>query len=239
MRPAPLAAAALLATLALATAAAAAPAGPAATTPRERARAVALAAELEAARQPTASTCSSTPRGDWLDLKAHGVTLRRFPVSGARFGQPRFAAGAPAWPAASFELASELPEPERPRVPIQPAAEESAGTQRAAVETAGQADPLARRRQETMALAPTHYRLRFEPGLEVSVRGEAGRAPLAGRVLGLSLRAAESLGAGLRRLVGRPLPPRVVLKMTPEDAQRLHLALLPRMRLVIHVPESA
>jgi hypothetical protein len=181
-------------------------------------RAGSLAAEVEAARGRHLYLLLD-PRGPHVDLKASGVLLHRFPVESALFGSPRLGGG-DAWPAASFQLVSELPEPERPEVPIQKAAPREART------TLG--DPVAEANLEGV---PTHYRLRFAPDLDLSVLGEAGSP--ADRLWRLRHRLLEGWGNLARRLTGEPTPPRVVLFMKPEDARRLFVAIKPDTRLVV------
>jgi len=194
-------------------------AGPAAAA-ASGGRAGSLAAEVEAARGRGLYLLLD-PRGQHVDLKASGVLLRRFPVESALFGSPRLGGG-DAWPAASFQLVSELAEPERPKVPIRKAAPPEARA------TLG--DPVAEANLEGV---PTHYRLRFAPGLDLSILGEAGSPNLPSRLWRLRHRLLEGWGNLARRVTGEPTPPRVVLFMKPEDARRLFVAIKPDTRLVV------
>jgi hypothetical protein len=193
--------------------------------PERDAEAAALAAELRAARSHKLYLVLDSAASR-LELKADGVLLHRFPVESALFGRSRLAGGDFAWPAASFILVSELDEPDRPRIPIQSAEE--------AVEDAVPTSTrVSAAREEVLAETPTHYRLRFVPTLDVSVLGEAGVSHLPGRVWRIRHRLVEGWEAVLLRLRGKPVPPRVVLTMTPREARRLFLVLLPETRLVI------
>ncbi|MGH9361636.1 MAG: hypothetical protein ACRD2T_06940, partial [Thermoanaerobaculia bacterium] len=159
-----------------------------------------------------------------LDLKAEGLLLRRFRIERAVYGRPAIAHRAAVWEAASFALVSEVREPDRPRVPIGPAARGPAAT------------AAERERDALLAQAPTHFRLRFRPGLELSVRGEAGVEVLRGRLWRLRHRLVEGWVNVGRWLLGRPLPPHVVLTLRPEEARRLFLALQPEMQLLVKAP---
>jgi hypothetical protein len=209
------------------------PAGAAAEAPARAARAAYLAAEVRAARSHRLYLVLD-PGASRLELKADGLLLHRFPVESALFGRSRLAGGAFAWPAASFTLVSELEEPDRPRIPIQSQDKER--------EQAGQAAPTSTRvsaaREEAIADAPTHYRLRFVPTLDVSVLGEAGVSNLPGRVWRTRHRLLEGWEAVLLRLRGKPVPPRVVLVMSPREARRLFLTLLPETRLLVYAPDE-
>jgi hypothetical protein len=197
------------------------PAG-AAVGHRPRARAAHLEAALAAARSHRLYLVLD-PWTRRLDLAADGLLLRRFRLERALWGRPWLVRGAAAWPAASFALVTEIPEPERPRVPVGAPAKAAAS----------EAD---RKRDELLAQAPTHFRLRFEPGLDVSVRGEAGVPVLPGRLYRLRHRLVEGWENLFAWLLRRPLPPRVVLTLRPEEARRLFLALQPEMRLLVRAP---
>lgn len=203
--------------------------------PAARVRTAALAAEVSAARSHRLYLVLD-PFGPAVELKADGLLLRRFPVERALFGRSRLAGGDLAWPAFGFTLASEIEEPERPRIPIPsaPAPEAAPGTA-----TPATASPdFDRARREAFAKAPTHYRLRFYPTLDVSVLGEAGVAHLPGRLWRARHRLVEGWEAVALALRGEPIPPRVVLVMTPDEARRLYVTLLPRTRLLIRAPEA-
>ena len=93
-----------------------------------------------------------------------------------------------------------------------------------------------------MAQMPTHYRLRFQPPLELSVRGESGVATpdesALDRLWRLRFRLYEGWQAVGLRLVGQAVPPRIVLYLAPEEAQRLFMTLDPAMQLVILAPPA-
>lgn len=185
-------------------------------------REASLEAELAAARARDLYLVLDA-RGRYLDLKANGILLRRFPVESALYGSPRLGGGDAVWPAVSFQLVSELPEPERPKIPIQQAAPADTSPDRASL-----GKPVA---EASLEGVPTHYRLRFEPALDLSILGEAGMP--AGSLLRLRHRLLEGWGALGRRLLGEPVPPRAVLLLRPEEARRLFVALKPETRLVV------
>lgn len=182
-------------------------------------RALSLEAELAAARTHQLYLYLD-PRGPQVELKASGMQLRSFPVERALFGSPRLRSAQDRWPGAAFRLVSELPEPERPKILIPEGGKTKAELGGPVTETNVQG-------------VPTHYRLRFEPALDVSVLGEAGMPGLPGKLVRLRHRLLEGWGALFGRLGGEPLPPRVVLVMKPEDARRLFVALKPEIPLVV------
>lgn len=188
-----------------------------------RARAAHLEAELAAARSHRLYLVLD-PWTRRLDLKADGLLLRRFQLAGALWGRPWLVRGEPAWPAAGFALVTEIAEPDRPRIPVGPASKGVALTE------------AERRRDQLLAQAPTHFRLRFEPGLDLAIRGEAGVDVLPGRLYRLRHRLVEGYENLALLLLRRPLPPRVVLTLPPEEAQRLFLALQPEMQLLVKAP---
>jgi hypothetical protein len=190
-------------------------------------QAAALAAEIAAAKTH-AIYLALDPRGGHLDLKVDGLLLRRFAVERGLFGRPRFSGGGEGLAAARFRLITELPEPERPLIPIRSPEGAGAGSSSLAVSEA---------RAETVAQMPTHYRLRFQPPLEISVRGESGAAAsdetALARFWRLRFRIYEGWQALGHRLIGQPVPPRIVLYFPPAEAQRLFMTLDPAMQLVI------
>lgn len=200
--------------------------------PSAEERAAALAVEIAAAKTH-AIYLALDPRGGHLDLKVDGLLLRRFSVERGLFGRPRFGGGGGVLPAAPFRLDTELPEPERPLIPIRSPEGAGAGSSSLAVSEA---------RAESMAQMPTHYRLRFEPALEISVRGESGVASpdesALDRLWRLRFRLYEGWQAVGHRLIGQAVPPRIVLYLAPEQAQRLFMTLDPAMQLVISAPAA-
>jgi hypothetical protein len=184
-------------------------------------REASLEAELQAARSRDLYLVLDA-RGRYLDLKSNGILLRRFPVENALYGSPRLGGSDAVWPAVSFQLVSELPEPERPKIHIQQAVP---ARERAALGQPGT--------EASLEGVPTHYRLRFEPALDLSILGEAGVADLPGRLWRLRHRLLEGWGALGNRLLGEPVPPRAVLFLKPEEARRLFVALKPETRLVV------
>jgi hypothetical protein len=209
--------------------------------PGERTRAGALAAELGAARshQLYLVLDPATPE---IDLAVDGTVLRRFPVESALFGRSRLAGGDLAWPAYAYTLVSQLDEPERPKIPIQgPAPAETAVAGGEAAKPGfdpKHANPAVHPASEDLLeRAPTYFRLRFEPALDISILGEAGVA-IPGRLWRARHRLIEGWEALWLRLRGETVPPRVVLTLTPGEARRLFLALLPKMRLVLKPPPA-
>lgn len=184
-------------------------------------REASLEAELQAARARDLYLVLDA-RGRYLDLKSNGILLRRFSVESALYGSPRLGGSDAVWPAVSFQLVSELPEPERPKIHIQQAVP---AQERAALGQPGT--------EASLEGVPTHYRLRFEPALDLSILGEAGVADLPGRLWRLRHRLLEGWGALGNRLLGEPVPPRAVLLLKPEEARRLFVALKPETRLVV------
>ncbi len=193
-----------------------------------REQGAALEAELLAAKSH-AVYLALDPRGGHLDLKVEGLRLRRFPVERGLFGRPRLSGGEGGLPAAHFRLVTELPEPDRPLIPIRsPNEGAGAGSSSLAVSEA---------RTEAMAQVPSHFRLRFEPPLEISIRGESGAADPEAGVLSsfwrLRFRLYEGWQAIGHRLRGQPVPLRIVLFFPPDEARRLFMTLDPAIQLVI------
>jgi hypothetical protein len=208
--------------------------------PGERVRAGALAAELGAVRSHQLYLVLD-PHTPALDLKVDGILLHRFPVESALFGRSRLAEGDYAFPAYAYTLVSQLDEPERPKIPIQTAAAEPGRPEPGAKPgfDPHHANPaVSPAAEDLLARAPTHFRLRFDPPLDVSILGEAGVANLPGRLWRTRHRLIEGWEALLLRLHGQTVPPRVVLYLTPQDARRLFLALLPKMRMVLATQEG-
>ena len=120
-----------------------------------------------------------------LDLKITDVVVKRFPLLAARIGQPRLGGSDDwVWPAVKFTMISELPEPDRPLITPPDKSGDSSADGSAAVSGDSSADgtaslprnPLAESlseyRERVYQGVPTIYRLRFDPGLELLVRGE-------------------------------------------------------------------
>lgn len=194
----------------------------------------ALAAELLAV-ESHAVYLALDPRGGHLDLKVDGLKLRRFRIERGLFGRPRLSGGGGGLSAAHFRLVTELPEPDRPLIPIRsPKEGAGAGSSSLAVSEA---------RTEAVAQMPSHYRLRFEPPLEISIRGESGAADREAGMLSsfwrLRFRLYEGWQAIGHRLRGQPVPPRIVLFLPPDEARRLFMTLDPAMQLVIAARASS
>jgi len=190
-----------------------------------RAQAAALDAELDAAKSH-AIYLALDPRAGHLDLKVDGLLLRRFPVAKGLLGRARFGGAGAGFPASSFTLVTELPEPERPLIPIRsPNEGAGAGSSSLAVSEA---------RTEAVGKMPSHYRLLFDPPLELSIRGEAGtEASAIDSIWRLRFRLFEGWQAIGHRLRGRTVPARVVLFLDPTDARRLFMTLDPHIRLIV------
>jgi hypothetical protein len=208
----------------------------------EKTRAAALAAELAAAKSHQLYLVLD-PFTPELDLAAEGIVLHRFPVESALFGRSRLAGGDLAWPAYAYALVSQLDEPERPKIPIQgPAPGTATGAMGTEAAKPGfdpkHANPAVHPASaDLLERAPTYFRLRFEPALDISILGEAGVA-IPGRLWRARHRLIEGWEALWLRLRGESVPPRVVLTLTPGEARRLFLALLPKMRLVLKPPPA-
>ena len=181
-----------------------------------------------------------------IDLKIEGVRVHRFALDRAEFGQSRLAGTGPRqWPAASFSLVSEVPEPDRPRIQVEKADEadkaRDAEIRKALArgekpagelsQTAG--EKVARLYRTDDADAPMTFRLQFEPDLVLVVRGEPRGTDLGSRVR----RAKYALQDGWQGfrlwLDDEPIATRVVVHLPPEDARRLFKVLVPRIRLLV------
>ena len=162
------------------------------------------------------------PASGELQLRIQGVVLRRFPAT-ARVAVPR--SHPVDWPASTFTLRDGIPQYVRPvvRAPEVGAGEADGGVT---------PDELVANRNRALEGMPAVYRLRFEPELEVLVRGETG-AGVASAWRRFWSTLGGDLSDGAARLTGRPRPLVLVLRTGPEDARRLALALQPEMPLLI------
>ena len=196
-----------------------------------------LAAELTAARTHALYLVLDRDVPS-IDLKADGIVLRRFLVKRAEFGEPRIAGKAMSWPAASFALVSELPEPDRPRVPIpKPAGkEEDAGAKPSGPLPV---EKIAKERAKALTEVPKTYRLKFSPDLVLVVRGEPRPTSLGSRLRRLGYTLLEGWEGFIAWSRTEPIPARVVVYLAPEDARRLFQALAPEIHLVIAAPPPA
>jgi len=184
-----------------------------------------------------------------LDLKIEGVRVHRFALDKAEFGQSRLAgAGQRQWPGVSFSLVSEIPEPDRPQVEIQQADETDkkqdesirqamAKGQKPAGElsqTAG--EKVARLYQTDDEKAPLTFRLQFDPGLMVVVRGEPRAMDFGSRLRRVSYALQEGWQGFYQWLGNETTATRVVVYLPPEDARRLFKVLTPQIRLLVYAP---
>lgn len=186
-----------------------------------------------------------------LDLKIEGVAVHRFALDKAEFGQSRFAGtGRRQWPAVSFSLVSEVPEPDRPQIEIQQA-DEADKTQDASIkraiakgqrpagelsQTAG--EKIARLYQKDDGTAPMTFALQFEPDLVLVVRGEPRATDIGSRVRRIKYTLQEGwqgLGLWLRN---KTIATRVVVYMPPQDARRLFKILDPQIKLLVYAPSA-
>ena len=188
-------------------------------------------------RGATASTWYSTPptrRSSCARTASSCAASRpRAPSSAARASPPGRSPGRPT----PTRWSPQLQEPERPRIPIQ-APEADPASARAPI-TSTATPSFGAAQDAAFARNPTYYRLRFDPPLDVSILGEAGTADLPGRLWRARHRLIEGWEALVATLGGRPVPPRVVLTLTPADARRLFVTFLPKMRLVVAGPPPA
>jgi hypothetical protein len=184
-----------------------------------------------------------------LDLKIEGVRVHRFALDRAEFGQSRLAGTSQRqWPAVSFSLVSELPEPDRPRIEIQQA--DAADKTRDALikqaiakgqqpvaelsQTAG--ERVARLSQADDGTAPMTFRLQFDPDLVLVVRGEPRAMDFTSRIRRIRYRLEEGWQGLFQWLGGKTVATRVVVYLPPEHARRLFKVLTPQLRLLVYAP---
>lgn len=184
-----------------------------------------------------------------LDLKIEGVAVHRFALDKAEFGQSRFAGAGPRqWPAVSFSLVSEIPEPDRPQIDIQQADEadksQDASIKRAIAkgqrptgelsQTAG--EKIAGLYQKDDGTAPMTFRLQFEPDLVLVVRGEPRAMDIGSRLRRIKYTLQEGWqGFGLW-LGNKTIATRVVVYLPPQDARRLFKVLSPQIKMLVYAP---
>jgi len=187
--------------------------------------------------------------GPAIDLKIEGVRVHRFALDRADFGQSRLAGAGPRqWPAASFRLVSEVPEPDRPQIKVEKAAAADKARDaaiKAALErgeqpagelsqTAG--EKVARLYQTDDADAPLTFRLQFEPDLVLVVRGEPRAMDLGSRTRRVKYALLDGWQGFSVWLRNEPVATRVVVHLPPEDARRLFKVLTPQIRLLVYAP---
>lgn len=184
-----------------------------------------------------------------IDLKIEGVRVHRFALDKAEFGRSRLAGEGPLqWPAVSFSLVSEIPEPDRPRIEVQKA-DESAKTRDASIkqaiakgkQPAGELSQTAGEKVAQLYLtddqeAPTVFRLQFEPDLVLAVRGEPREMDFGSRMRRIKYTLQEGWqGLGLW-LADETIATRVVVYLPPQEARRLFKVLTPEIKLLVYAP---
>lgn len=184
-----------------------------------------------------------------LDLKIEGVRVNRYALDKTEFGQSRLAGrGQRQWPAVSFSLVSEIPEPDRPRLPVQQAdqadKERDARIKQAITkgkqpagelsQTAG--EKVASLYQKDDATAPLTFRLQFDPDLVLVVRGEPRTVDFGSRLRRIRYRLLEGWHGFGSWLSGRTVATRLVVYLPPEDARSLFKVLDPEIKLLVYAP---
>lgn len=216
-----------------------------------------LAAELKLAQEQKFYIVFD-PQVPELQLRLAGVVVHRFGLTSASIGQPRLQGGREAvWPAVQFTLANELPMPDRPQVNPEKGKEGAAQASEPQGDSssdgsAGQttadgssqvktppvpklALSLEEYRKETYKKIPTVYRLLFEPGLDVVVRGEPGAEDWRSRWRRFSWKMDEGWNGFARWMQDRPQTTRLVFYMDTREAQRLYMVLDPKIPFLIRV----
>jgi hypothetical protein len=187
-----------------------------------------------------------------IDLKIEGVRVHRFALDKAEFGRSRLAGQQRhKWPASSFTLVSELPEPDRPQVEIQKADAAAKAHDEEILkalakgqtpagelsETAG--EKVAHLYQTEDADAPLTYRLQFDPGLVLVVRGEPRAMDLGSRLRRIKYALVDGFQGFARWLDNKPVDARVVVYLPPEDARSLFRVLTPDIRLLVYAAPAS
>ena len=209
-----------------------------------------LAAELAAAKSK-AFYLVFDPGASALDLKIEGVRVHRFALERADFGQSRFSgSGERRWPAVSYTLTTEIPEPERPRIEVQKQEDVDKALDEAIKkaiargkkpagelpETAG--EKVAKQSALADPDAPLQFVLEFDPGLVMVVRGEPAAAGFGDYMRRLGHSLVEGWEGLLLRFGGDQPTARIVAWLPPQDARRLQKALAPELKLLLYVPPS-
>lgn len=203
------------------------------------------------------------PQVPELQLRLAGVVLRKFALKSSSIGQPRLQGGGDAvWPAVQFTLANELPMPDRAQINPEKNKDENASAQDSTGKPSadGSTQPgqttgdgtvktppvpklalsLEEYRKETFKKIPTVYRLLFEPGLDVIIRGEPGAEDWRSRWRRFVWKMDEGWTGFGRWLKGQPQTTRLVFYMDTESAQRLYMLLDPKIPFLVMVrPPSA
>lgn len=209
-----------------------------------------LAAELAAAKSG-AFYLVFDPGAAALDLKIEGVRVHRFALDRADFGQSRFSgSGERRWPAVSYTLTTEIPEPERPRIEIQRQEDADKALDEAIQkaiargkkpagelpETAG--EKVAKQAALDDPDAPLQFELEFDPGLVLVVRGEPAAAGFGDYMRRLGHSLVEGWEGLLLRFGGDRPAARIVAWLPPQDARRLQKALAPDLKLLLYSPPA-
>jgi hypothetical protein len=179
------------------------------------------------------------PAASRLDVRCEGMLLKSFPAAAARFAPAAGEASGDRWPAIAYRLKSELDLVRPEIIPPTPGAEPPAKPPELPTTPTGGIDFAARHRRETLDRAPGRYVLRFAPDLDLEVRGLGGRED---EPVGFFARLGQRLAGGWRTIrrwfPSEPLPPRVVLDFSEDEAKRLFLALEPEIRLLVDLTAS-
>jgi len=208
-----------------------------------------LAAELAAAKSK-AFYLVFDPGAAALDLKIEGVRVHRFALERADFGRTRFSGGERRWPAVSYTLTTEIPEPERPRIEVQKQEDVDKALDEAIKkaiargkkpagelpETAG--EKVAKQSALEDPDAPLQFELEFDPGLVLVVRGEPAAAGFDDYMRRFGHSLVEGWEGLLLRLGGHEPTPRIVAWLSPQDARRLQKALAPELKLLLYAPPA-
>jgi len=209
-----------------------------------------LAAELAAAKSK-AFYLVFDPGASALDLKIEGVRVHRFALERADFGQARFSGGGERrWPAVSYTLTTDIPEPERPRIEVQKQEDVDKALDEAIKkaiargkkpagelpETAG--EKVAKQSALADPDAPLEFMLEFDPGLVLVVRGEPAAAGFGDYMRRLGHALVEGWEGLLLRFGDHPPTARIVAWLPPQDARRLQKALAPELKLLLYSPPA-
>ena len=210
-----------------------------------------LAAELAAAKSK-AFYLVFDPGASALDLKIEGVRVHRFALERADFGQARFSGGGERrWPAVSYTLTTDIPEPERPRIEVQKQEDVDKALDEAIKkaiargkkpagelpETAG--EKVAKQSALADPDAPLEFMLEFDPGLVLVVRGEPAAAGFGDYMRRLGHALVEGWEGLLLRFGDHPPTARIVAWLPPQDARRLQKALAPELKLLLYSPPAS
>ena len=209
-----------------------------------------LAAELAAAKSK-AFYLVFDPGASALDLKIEGVRVHRFALERADFGQARFSGGGERrWPAVSYTLTTDIPEPERPRIEVQKQEDVDKALDEAIKkaiargkkpagelpETAG--EKVAKQSALADPDASLEFMLEFDPGLVLVVRGEPAAAGFGDYMRRLGHSLVEGWEGLLLRFGDHPPTARIVAWLPPQDARRLQKALAPELKLLLYSPPA-